>query len=86
MLQTKRSHKQLKGSNERLMTITQELERIQQEGLRVWAFAEINQVRSQELRENLDELLSKQEENLKRLVTLSNRDESIERLEAVSRD
>lgn len=71
MLQNKRLNNRLKASNERLLAITKDIHRIQEESLRAWTIAEINKVRTKELRENLDELLSKQEESLKRLVILA---------------
>ncbi|AGA59984.1 hypothetical protein Theco_3980 (plasmid) [Thermobacillus composti KWC4] len=71
MLQNRRLNNRLKASNERLLAITKDIGRIQEESLRAWTIVEINQVRTKELRENLDELLLKQEESLNRLVTLA---------------
>lgn len=74
MLQTKRSTRstsRLKASNERLQAITKDINRIQKESLRAWTSAEMNLVRTKELREDLDELLVRQEESLHRLATLA---------------
>lgn len=71
MLQTRRSISRLKASNERLLALSKDIDRIQEKSLRAWAAVEVNQIRTKELHEHMDELLSKQEESLNRLVTLA---------------
>ncbi|MBE9914599.1 hypothetical protein G8C92_11205 [Paenibacillus donghaensis] len=74
MLQTKQPTKRsinLEASNERLLAIIKNVDRIQEESLRAWAAVEINQDRTKELSANLDGLLIKQEESFKKLVTFA---------------
>ncbi|MFD0714771.1 hypothetical protein [Paenibacillus sp. GCM10027626] len=70
MRQTRRSHS-LKASHERLLAITNDINRIQEESAQTWAVLKINNVRTKELRENMDKLLSRQEESFKKLVALA---------------
>ncbi|WP_160036751.1 hypothetical protein [Paenibacillus sp. An7] len=70
---TKRSTQGLKASNERLQAITKNINRIQKQSARAWTSAEMNMIRTKELREDLDKLLIEQEESLIRLTTLAGR-------------
>lgn len=86
MTQTRGRKHRLKGSHERLLAITKDIDRIQRESLRARAVAQINQDRTRDLGVNLDELLTKQELSLKRLMKLSDRDKDVERLVAAGRE
>ena len=74
----------LKNSHELLMAISNELKEIQKENERTWAFIEVNDTLTKELRNSLDELLSKQEESLKKLGRLSKSEVPISSLNLVA--
>lgn len=74
MSRAERSEKGFVTSRERLMAITEELDRINKENMRAWANVEVGRLRTRELRDNVKKLLSEQEESLKQLVIISQRE------------
>jgi len=77
MSQAKRSEKGFVTSHERLMAITADLDRINKENMRAWANVEAGRVRTRELRKNVKKLLSEQEESLRQLVIISQREVAV---------
>jgi phosphoenolpyruvate synthase/pyruvate phosphate dikinase len=74
MLQTdakQRSARDFTTSTEQLLAIRKDLDRIQAENMRTWAALEHHNIRTRELSESMVELLSKQEETLKKLEDLA---------------
>jgi hypothetical protein len=74
MSRAEHSEKGFVTSRERLMAITADLDRINKENMRAWANVEVGRVRTKELRDNVKKLLSEQEESLKQLVIISQRE------------
>nr|WP_059040672.1 hypothetical protein [Paenibacillus rubinfantis] len=71
------AEKGLVTSHERLMAITEEIERLKKENMRAWANVEVGRVRTREIRNNVKKLLSEQEESLKLLVMISQREVAV---------
>ena len=56
------------------MAINEEIERLKMENMRAWANVEAGRVRTREIQDNVKKLLSEQEESLKKLIMISQRE------------
>lgn len=73
MISQTRRVNSLKASNERLRAITKDVNKIQEESAQTWAVLQVNNVRTKELRANMDKLLARQEESVQKLIALASK-------------